>query len=119
MLAFDLTFKAFDPSAITQVQHAVQLLVKQVQISGGGDKICIVGLPTTKKAFTVLRSPHVHKKSREQFVMHIYQRQIKLKESLPVFTKHELIFACKNLLGAQTQMKQSIVHSSKLWTSFS
>ena len=39
MLAFDLTFKAFDPSAITQVQHAVQLLVKQVQISGGGDKI--------------------------------------------------------------------------------
>jgi len=49
MLAFDLTFKAFDPSAITQVQHAVQLLVKQVQISGGGDKICIVGLPTTKK----------------------------------------------------------------------
>jgi hypothetical protein len=51
--------------------------------------------------------------------MHIYQRQIKLKESLPVFTKHELIFACKNLLGAQTQMKQSIVYSSKLWTSFS
>ena len=49
LLAFDLTFKAFDPSAITQVQHAVQLLVKQVQISGGGDKICIVGLPTTKK----------------------------------------------------------------------
>ena len=83
MLAFDLTFKAFDPSAITQVQHAVQLLVKQVQISGGGDKICIVGLPTTKKAFTVLRSPHVHKKSREQFQTKIHKRLVDILNSTP------------------------------------
>lgn len=33
-----------------------------------------VYLPTKKKKFTVLRSPHVHKKSREQYILNIHKR---------------------------------------------
>ena len=33
-----------------------------------------VPMPTTKRMFTVLRSPHVNKKSREQFQLSSYKR---------------------------------------------
>ena len=36
-------------------------------------------LPTKIKRYTVLRSPHVDKKSREQFEMRIHKRLIELK----------------------------------------
>ena len=35
-----------------------------------------IPLPTQKKIFTVLRSPHVNKKSREQFELCTYKRLI-------------------------------------------
>ena len=35
-----------------------------------------IPLPTRKQIFTVLRSPHVNKKSREQFQLCIYKRLI-------------------------------------------
>lgn len=37
-------------------------------------------LPTRKKLYTVLRSPHTDKKSREQFELRIHKRLIDLKE---------------------------------------
>ena len=36
-------------------------------------------LPTKIKKYTILRSPHVDKKSREQFEMRIHKRLIELK----------------------------------------
>lgn len=46
----------------------------------------LMAIKTIKKQFTVLRSPHVHKKSREYFQYKIYQRQFILlnKELLPL-----------------------------------
>ncbi|XBT18548.1 MAG: 30S ribosomal protein S10 [Candidatus Shikimatogenerans sp. Tder] len=38
-------------------------------------------LPTKKKIFTVLKSPHVHKKSREQFVLSLHKRFLIVKNS--------------------------------------
>ena len=38
-----------------------------------------VPLPTQKTVYTVLRSPHVDKKSREQFEMRIHKRLIELR----------------------------------------
>ncbi|WGH24832.1 MAG: 30S ribosomal protein S10 [Candidatus Shikimatogenerans bostrichidophilus] len=35
-----------------------------------------IPLPTKNKIFTVLRSPHVHKKSREQFILSTHRRYI-------------------------------------------
>ncbi len=40
-------------------------------------------LPTHIKKYTVLRSPHVDKKSREQFEMRIHKRLIELKSPTP------------------------------------
>ena len=40
-----------------------------------------IPLPTVKNRYTVLRSPHVDKKSREQFEMRIHKRLIDITRS--------------------------------------
>ncbi|WGH25752.1 MAG: 30S ribosomal protein S10 [Candidatus Shikimatogenerans bostrichidophilus] len=48
------------------LDKSIKKIIKSVLLTG----VTINGpipLPTKKKVFTVLRSPHVHKKSREQF----------------------------------------------------
>jgi small subunit ribosomal protein S10 len=42
-----------------------------------------VPLPTKKRIYTVLRSPHVNKKSREQFETRIHKRLIDIIDSTP------------------------------------
>ncbi len=47
----------------------------------GAKTVGPVPLPTRKTIFTVNRSPHVDKKSREQFEMRIHKRLIDISES--------------------------------------
>ena len=57
------------------VDKSTEKIVKTVRNSGA----IVTGpipLPTEKKIFTVLRSPHVNKKSREQFEMRTHKRLI-------------------------------------------
>jgi small subunit ribosomal protein S10 len=42
-----------------------------------------IPLPTKFEKFTVLRSPHVDKKSREQFEMRTYKRMLEIVEPTP------------------------------------
>ena len=42
-----------------------------------------IPLPTERSVYTVLRSPHVDKKSREQFETRIHKRLIDILESTP------------------------------------
>lgn len=42
-----------------------------------------IPLPTKRSLYTVLRSPHVDKKSREQFEMRIHKRLIDIHNSTP------------------------------------
>ena len=42
-----------------------------------------IPLPTKKEVFTVLRSPHVNKKSREQFETRTHKRLIDIDEPTP------------------------------------
>lgn len=44
-------------------------------------------LPTTISRWTVLRGPHVDKKSREQFEMRIHKRLIEIENSTPQTTE--------------------------------
>ena len=74
-----------------------------------------IPLPTKLERFTVLRSPHVHKESREQFIMQIYQTHFGVNSKCSMLTKHYLTFACKNFIGAHTQMKHQISYKSSLW----
>lgn len=64
------------------VDKSAEKIVKTVKTTGAivhGP----VPLPTQKKIFTVLRSPHVNKKSREQFELNSYKRLLDIYSSSP------------------------------------
>jgi small subunit ribosomal protein S10 len=59
------------------VDKSTEKIVKTVRTTGAA----VVGpipLPTKKEIFTVLRSPHVNKKSREQFQLRTHKRLIEI-----------------------------------------
>ncbi len=67
-----INLNAFDHRLL---DSSVQEIVERAKQTGA--KIAgPVPLPTLKKKYTVLRSPHVDKKSREQFEMRRYKRLI-------------------------------------------
>ena len=62
------------------VDNSADKIVKTVKTTGA----VVTGpipLPTHKKIFTVLRSPHVNKKSREQFKLNSYKRLLDIYSS--------------------------------------
>ena len=66
--------KALDPSAVKIVDTATRT---GAMVSGP------IPLPTEKNVFTILRSPHVNKDSREQFEMRTHKRLIDILEPSP------------------------------------
>jgi small subunit ribosomal protein S10 len=54
--------------------------IKEAASSTGATIAGPVPLPTRKKIYTVLRSPHVNKDSREQFEVRLHQRLIDVKD---------------------------------------
>ena len=71
----------------------------------------VVSLPTLKKNFTVLRSPHVDKKSREQFQWKRYKKSISLH-----FQKighiSLFLFLLKNVTFPGVQVEINLKHST-------
>jgi small subunit ribosomal protein S10 len=49
----------------------------------GANVIGPIPLPTKISRFTVLRSPHIDKKSREQFEMRMHKRLLDIKDPTP------------------------------------
>ncbi len=66
--------KALDQSAVKIVDTATRT---GAMVSGP------IPLPTEKNVFTILRSPHVNKDSREQFEMRTHKRLIDILEPSP------------------------------------
>ena len=62
------------------VDKSAEKIVKTVK-STGAVVTGPIPLPTHKKIFTVLRSPHVNKKSREQFELSSYKRLLDIYSS--------------------------------------
>tara|TARA_Y100000589_G_scaffold132495_1_gene126372 strand:- start:31563 stop:31868 length:306 start_codon:yes stop_codon:yes gene_type:complete len=62
------------------VDKSAEKIVKTVK-STGAVVSGPIPLPTHKRIFTVLRSPHVNKKSREQFQLCAYKRLIDIYSS--------------------------------------
>ncbi len=62
------------------VDKSAEKIVKSVKVTGAVVNGPIP-LPTEKKKYTVLRSPHVNKKSREQFQMCSYKRLLDIYSS--------------------------------------
>jgi len=64
------------------LDKSTEKIIKTVRNSGA----VVTGpipLPTKKEVFTVLRSPHVNKKSREQFQLRTHQRLVEIYSPTP------------------------------------
>jgi small subunit ribosomal protein S10 len=74
-----IRLKAFDHAVIDQsTQDIVRTAPTTGAIVSGP-----VPLPTRSQIFTVLRSPHVDKKSREQFEMKTHKRLVDILDAKP------------------------------------
>ena len=67
-----IRLKAFDHKLLDQSAQKIVETAKKTGANVSGP----VPLPTEKNVFTILRSPHVNKDSREQFEMRTHKRLI-------------------------------------------
>jgi small subunit ribosomal protein S10 len=74
-----IRLKAFDHAVLDQAAADIVRTVEKsgAQVSGP------IPLPTKVPRWTVLRSPHVDKKSREQFELKVHKRLIDIAEPRP------------------------------------
>ena len=70
-----IRLKAYDHRVLDQSTSEIVETAKRTGARVAGP----IPLPTSKNKWTVLRSPHVDKKSREQFEMRVHKRLIELK----------------------------------------
>ncbi|MGN8453732.1 30S ribosomal protein S10 [Helicobacter pylori] len=74
-----LKLKAYDHRVL---DRSVVAIVEAVKRSGSEIRGPIP-LPTKNKRYTVLRSPHVNKDSREQFEIRVYSRLVDIISATP------------------------------------
>ncbi|ADY54757.1 SSU ribosomal protein S10P [Syntrophobotulus glycolicus DSM 8271] len=67
-----IRLKAFDHKTLDQSAERIVETAKRTGASVSGP----IPLPTEKSVYTILRSPHVNKDSREQFEMRTHKRLI-------------------------------------------
>ncbi len=92
--------RSFDVELIDQ---SAKSIVQTVQKSGA--KVSgPIPLPTRTNKFTVLRSPHVYKKSREQFEMRTHKRLIDIIE--PTSNVMESLMKLELPAGVDVEIKQ-------------
>lgn len=65
-----LTLRSYDHQLLDKAVRQIALTVKRT----GSQVVGPVPLPNRKRCFTVLRSPHIDKKSREQFELVTHRR---------------------------------------------
>ena len=75
MQGIRIKLKAYDYRILDQsAQEIVETAIRTgAEVSGP------IPLPTKKKVYTVLRSPHIDKKSREQFMSVVHKRSLEIK----------------------------------------
>ena len=71
-----IRLKAFDHKLLDQSAQKIVETAKNTGATVSGP----IPLPTEKNVFTILRSPHVNKDSREQFEMRTHKRLIDITD---------------------------------------
>lgn len=74
-----IRLKAYDHRVIDQA--AKQII--DTALRTGATLSGPIPLPTKRSTFTVIKSPHIYKKSREQFEMRIHKRLIDVLDPTP------------------------------------
>ena len=72
-----IKLKSYDHNLVDKSSEKIVKTVKSTGAVVSGP----IPLPTQRKVFTVLRSPHVNKKSREQFQLCTYKRLLDIYSS--------------------------------------
>ena len=105
----DLHLKSFDllsiektHSKILQINHYLNHPLR----------LRVGWLPTLKKRFTVLRSPHIDKKSREHFEWKRYKKVIHISFSPENGARSLFLFLLKNSSFPGVQMEINVKHST-------
>ena len=71
-----VVLKAYDPAVLDE---ATQTIIDTGKRSGA--KIAgPIPMPTKREVYTVLKSPHKHKKSREQFEIRTHKRVLEIED---------------------------------------
>ena len=85
-----IRMKSYDHKIL---DDSVEEIVEVAQRTGA-EVVGPVPLPTKRRIYTVLRSPHVDKKSREQFEIRVHNRLIDLnkpsQQTIEALTKMDL-----------------------------
>ena len=74
-----IRLKAFDSAVLDQAAADIVRTVEKTGAAVSGP----IPLPTKTQRWTVLRSPHIDKKSREQFELKTHKRLIEIRDSRP------------------------------------
>ena len=74
-----IRLKAFDHRLLDQSTNAIVSTAKRTGAEVRGP----IPLPTNLRKYTVLRSPHIDKKSREQFEMRTHKRLLDIIDPTP------------------------------------
>ena len=74
-----IRLKAFDHRVLDQSTHEIVDTARRTGAQVRGP----IPLPTKLELFTVLRSPHVNKKSREQFEIRTHKRLLDIVDPTP------------------------------------
>jgi len=80
-------FLSFSKDAINEAIKSVLTNISDLELA---TELSSVSLPTRKKRFCVLRSPHVNKDSREEFEVRIYKKFLDL--TIESLDKVKLLF---------------------------
>ena len=74
-----VNFKAYDAKLLDKAISDIVSIVRRT----GASILGPIPLPTRKQKFCVLRSPHVNKKSREQFEIRTHKRLMYIEDTTP------------------------------------
>ena len=92
--------RGFDVELIDQSAKSIV----QTAVKSGAKVAGPIPLPTTTNKFTVLRSPHVNKKSREQFEMRTHKRLIDILD--PTSAVMDALMKLELPAGVDVEIKQ-------------
>ena len=115
MRKVSLHFKAFDASVLAQASHTLQHCSVQLHAMAPFQRWATAGLPTKRTLLTVLRSPHVHKKSREQFVMRTVSCRSTTPSTLSTLGLQRVHFAAAHVTWHGVQIKRTVEYTTTLW----
>ena len=94
-----IRLKAYDHKLLDQSTHEIVDTARRT----GSAVVGPIPLPTSVKKFCVLRSPHVDKKSREQFEMRTHRRLLEIIE--PTQQTIDLLMKLELSAGVDVEIK--------------